>query len=145
MDLYIKPGICGVDTHFATCLTRNSDRGHKKEYVPLKDRRDNPSAVEENAQPPPPLVAVMGPKAVSKSTIIRILVEMYTRHTLTDTTGPITVITGKEKRVTFLECPNDTCAMIDVAKVVDLVLLVVDAKFGFEMETFEFLNILQGK
>ena len=68
---------------------------------------------------------------------------MHTRHTLTDTTGPITVITGKEKRVTFLECPNDTCAMIDVAKVADLVLLVVDAKFGFEMETFEFLNILQ--
>ena len=85
----------------------------------------------------------MGPKGVSKSTIIRILVKMYTRHTLTDTTGPITVITGKEKRVTFLECLNDTCAMIDVAKVADLVLLVVDAKFGLEMETFEFLNILQ--
>jgi ribosome biogenesis protein BMS1 len=85
----------------------------------------------------------MGPKGVGKSTIIRSLVKMYTRHTLTDTTGPITVITGKEKRVTFLECPNDTCAMIDVAKVADLVLLVVDAKFGFEMETFEFLNILQ--
>ena len=32
---------------------------------------------------------------------------------------------------------------LDVAKVADLVLLMVDAKFGFEMETFEFLNILQ--
>ena len=30
--------------------------------------------------------------------------------------------------------------MIQVA---DLVLLLVDASFGFEMETFEFLNILQ--
>ena len=33
--------------------------------------------------------------------------------------------------------------MIDLAKVVDLVLLLVDASFGFEMETFEFLNICQ--
>ena len=33
--------------------------------------------------------------------------------------------------------------MLDVAKMADLVLLVVDASFGFEMETFEFLNILQ--
>ena len=33
--------------------------------------------------------------------------------------------------------------MIDVAKIADLVLLLIDAKFGFEMETFEFLNIAQ--
>nr|CAD7607072.1 unnamed protein product [Timema genevievae] len=33
--------------------------------------------------------------------------------------------------------------MIDVAKVADLVLLLVDASFGFEMEIFEFLNICQ--
>ena len=34
-------------------------------------------------------------------------------------------------------------SMLDVAKAADLVLLLVDASFGFEMETFEFLNILQ--
>lgn len=33
--------------------------------------------------------------------------------------------------------------MVDVAKCADLVLLAVDAHFGFEMETFEFLNILK--
>ncbi len=33
--------------------------------------------------------------------------------------------------------------MIDIAKVADLVLLLIDASFGFEMETFEFLNVLQ--
>lgn len=33
--------------------------------------------------------------------------------------------------------------MIDVAKIAELVLLLVDANFGFEMETFEFLNICQ--
>lgn len=33
--------------------------------------------------------------------------------------------------------------MIDAAKYCDLVLLMVDGAYGFEMETFEFLNILQ--
>lgn len=33
--------------------------------------------------------------------------------------------------------------MIDIAKVADLVLLLCDASFGFEMEIFEFLNICQ--
>jgi ribosome biogenesis protein BMS1 len=33
--------------------------------------------------------------------------------------------------------------MIDVAKVADLVLLMIDGEFGFEMETFEFLMLLQ--
>lgn len=34
-------------------------------------------------------------------------------------------------------------SMMDVAKVADLILMMVDASFGFEMETFEFLNLLQ--
>ena len=68
---------------------------------------------------------------------------MYTNHNLTSVTGPITVVIGKSKRVTFFECPNDTASMLDCAKIADLVLLCVDAKFGFEMETFEFLNVLQ--
>ena len=33
--------------------------------------------------------------------------------------------------------------MIDCAKVADLVLLLIDASFGFEMEQFEFLNVCQ--
>eukprot|EP00977_Amphora_coffeiformis_P023942 scaffold14763_cov137-Amphora_coffeaeformis.AAC.4 len=119
-------------------IQRNLDRSQKKEYVPLQDRRT--AVVHET---PPPLVVVMGPKGVGKSTLIRSLVKLYTQQNLTTVTGPITVITGKSRRMTFFECPNDTAAMLDCAKIADLVLLCVDAKFGFEMETFEFLNILQ--
>jgi ribosome biogenesis protein BMS1 len=32
--------------------------------------------------------------------------------------------------------------MIDISKIVDIVLLMIDGNFGFEMETMEFLNIL---
>jgi ribosome biogenesis protein BMS1 len=119
-------------------LQRNLDRSQKKEYVPLDDRRTD--VVHET---PPSLVVVMGAQGTGKSTIIRSLVKLYTNHNLQSVTGPITVVTGKNKRITLLECPNDTAAMLDCAKIADLVLLCVDAKFGFEMETFEFLNILQ--
>jgi len=119
-------------------IQRNLDRAQKKEYVPQKDRR-----TQDVLDSPPSVVVVMGPPQVGKSTLIRSLVKMYTNHNLTSVTGPITVVSGKKKRITFLECPNDTAAMLDCAKIADLVLLCVDAKFGFEMETFEFLNILQ--
>mmetsp|Transcript_24553 Transcript_24553/g.36613 ORF Transcript_24553/g.36613 Transcript_24553/m.36613 type:complete len:1220 (-) Transcript_24553:1727-5386(-) len=117
-------------------IQRNLDRGQRKEYVPLNDRRSEVDA-------PPSVIVVMGPPKVGKSTLIRSMVKMYCNHNLSSVTGPVTVVTGKNKRVTFFECPNDTAAMLDLAKVADLVLLMVDAKYGFEMETFEFLNMLQ--
>lgn len=119
-------------------VQRNLDRAQKKEYIPLNDRRA--ARVEEG---PPPLVAVVGPPGVGKSTLIRSLVKMYTNHNLTNPTGPITICTSKTRRLTLLECPNTPTAMLDVAKIADLVLLCVDAKFGFEMESFEFLNMMQ--
>ena len=51
----------------------------------------------------------------------RSLVKRYTRQTLNDIQGPVTVVTGKNRRLTFFECPNDVNAMLDVAKVADLV------------------------
>ncbi|MFQ6624704.1 hypothetical protein Gotur_003321, partial [Gossypium turneri] len=50
---------------------------------------------------------------------------------------------GKQRRLQFVECPNDINGMIDAAKFADLALLLIDGSYGFEMETFEFLNILQ--
>lgn len=40
---------------------------------------------------------------------------------------------GKKRRLTFIECNNDLNSMIDIGKVADLVLLMIDACLGFEM------------
>lgn len=78
-----------------------------------------------------------------QSTLIKCLVKHYTKYSLQSVNGPITVISSKKRRITFFECRNDLHSMCDLAKTADLVLLLVDASFGFEMETFEFLNILK--
>jgi len=118
-------------------IQRNLDRLHKKEVIPQVDRT-------EAISPPPCLVAVMGPPKCGKSTLIRSLVKVYTGQMITDISGPITVVANKQKRLTFFEVPaDDLNAMIDIGKTADLVLLMLNGSFGFEMETFEFLNLLQ--
>lgn len=114
---------------------RSHDVKEKRLHVPLVDR------IPE--EPPPLVVAVVGPPGVGKTTLIKSLIRRYTKQTLSVPTGPITVVTSKRRRLTFIECPSDSlAAMIDVAKVVDILLLMIDGNYGFEMETMEFLNIL---
>ncbi|KAH9969460.1 hypothetical protein BC827DRAFT_1151501 [Russula dissimulans] len=115
---------------------RAAEKDQTRLHVPLVDR--TPDDV-----PPPVIVAIVGPPGVGKSTLVKSLVRRYTKQTLNDIRGPVTVVSGKKRRLTFLECNNDLSSMIDVGKVADLVLLMIDGSFGFEMETFEFLNILQ--
>lgn len=114
---------------------RKQDLETKKQHIPVVDR--NP------LEPPPILVAVVGPPKVGKSLLIECLIKSFVKQSLTNILGPVTVVSGKKRRITVMECNNDVNCMIDIAKVADLVLLLVDASFGFEMEIFEFLNICQ--
>ncbi|KAF8595216.1 DUF663-domain-containing protein [Ceratobasidium sp. AG-I] len=115
---------------------RAAEKDQTRLHVPLVNRTPDD-------EPPPVIVAVVGPPGVGKSTLVKSLVKRYTKHSLSEIKGPITVVAGKKRRLTFVECNNDLNSMIDIGKIADLVLLMIDASFGFEMETFEFLNILQ--
>ncbi|XP_076662632.1 ribosome biogenesis protein BMS1 homolog [Halictus rubicundus] len=114
---------------------RKQDIETKKQHVPLVDRTP--------LEPPPILVAVVGPPKVGKSLVIQCLIKSYVKQPLANIVGPVTVVSSKKRRITFIECNNDINSMIDIAKVADLVLLLIDGSFGFEMEIFEFLNICQ--
>lgn len=126
---YANPG------RLAKQAVRSHDIKEKRLHVPLIDR------LPEEA--PPIIVAVVGPPGVGKSTLIKSLIKRYTKHSLSSPSGPLTVVTSKRRRLTFIECPADSLAsMIDGAKIADIVLLMIDGNFGFEMETMEFLNVL---
>ncbi|KAK0124735.1 Glycoside hydrolase 2 (Mannanase, beta-galactosidase) [Cadophora gregata f. sp. sojae] len=125
---YANPG------RLAKSAARSHDLKEKRLHVPQIDR------IPE--EPPPRLVAIVGPPGVGKTTLLKSLVKRYAKETLSDPQGPITVVTSKRQRLTFIECPNELEAMVDMSKVADIVLLMIDGNFGFEMETMEFLNIL---
>lgn len=121
---------------------RNAEKEQSKLHVPLVNRTPDD-------EPPPVIIAIVGPPGVSgfvissmqlmmsfqvgKTTLVKSLVRRYTKQTLADVRGPITVVSGKKRRLTFIECNNDLNSMIDVGKVADLVLLMIDGSFGFEM------------
>ncbi|XP_001985437.2 ribosome biogenesis protein BMS1 homolog [Drosophila grimshawi] len=114
---------------------RKEDLTAKKQHIPVVDQTPD--------EPPPVMIAIVGPPKVGKTTLIKDLIKSFTRTNVTDIRGPITIVTSKKRRITLLECNNDVNSMIDVAKCADLVLLLCDASYGFEMEIFEFLNICQ--
>ncbi|XP_021906755.1 LOW QUALITY PROTEIN: ribosome biogenesis protein BMS1 homolog [Carica papaya] len=115
--------------------SRAVEKEQRRLHLPTVDR--------SYGEPSPYVVVVQGPPQVGKSLLIKCLVKHYTKQNLPEVRGPITVVSGKKRRIQFVECPNDINGMIDAAKFADLALLLIDGSYGFEMETFEFLNILQ--
>ncbi|KAL7632419.1 UNVERIFIED_CONTAM: hypothetical protein RMT77_017273 [Armadillidium vulgare] len=114
-------------------IARTEDIKIKKQHIPVVNRTP--------LEPAPILVAVVGGEQVGKSTLIRSLIKNYTKQKVSKIEGPITVVVGKKQRLTFLEVKNDINSMVDVAKIADVVLLMIDITIGFEMEVFEFLEI----
>ncbi|GAA5962578.1 hypothetical protein JCM21900_000951 [Sporobolomyces salmonicolor] len=125
---------------------RNVEKDQTRLHVPAVDRTFGGTAgqggKDVEGEVPPVIVAVMGPSGVGKTTLVRSLVRRFTKNTMVDIKGPVTVVSGKHRRLTLMEVPNDLGAMVDAAKVADLVLLMIDGSFGFEMETFEALSAL---
>ncbi|TIB12854.1 hypothetical protein E3P93_02169 [Wallemia ichthyophaga] len=118
-------------------IMRNAEKNQKRLHVPLVDRTPGVD------QAPPVLVAVAGPPGVGKTTLMKSLIRRYSKHTINDIKGPVTVVAGKARRITFVECPNDISSMIDIGKVADLVLMLIDCTSGFEMESMEMFSIMR--
>ena len=65
---------------------RKLDIAAKRQRVPQVDRTP--------VEPPPVCIAVVGPPKVGKTTLIRDLVKNFTRQNLTESKGPVTVVSG---------------------------------------------------
>lgn len=133
-----NPKAFGVKSAVAAkrALVHNADLDQAKYHAPLLDKSQSDCSA-------PFVVVVQGPIGVGKSTLIRCFLRHFSRQSLTSIEGPVTVVAGRQRRLTFVECPHDLNGMIDCAKFADLVLLLIDVSFGFELETFEFINLLQ--
>ncbi|KAL0323797.1 UNVERIFIED_CONTAM: Ribosome biogenesis protein BMS1 [Sesamum calycinum] len=103
--------------------SRATEKEQKRLHVPKIDRT--------TGEPAPFVVVVQGPHSRTSS------------YCHISGKGDIDQYARKKRRLQFVECPNDINGMIDCAKFADLALLLIDGSYGFEMETFEFLNILQ--
>lgn len=71
----------------ARASRRKLDIAAKRQRVPVVDRTP--------VEPPPVCVAVVGPPKVGKSTLIRDLVKNFTRQSLTEGKGPVTIVSGE--------------------------------------------------
>lgn len=71
----------------ARSTRRTLDKQSKKHHIPVVDRRPR--------EPPPAVVMVAGPPRVGKSTLISSLIKNYTRQSVVDAKGPVTVVSGK--------------------------------------------------
>mmetsp|Transcript_10256 Transcript_10256/g.31335 ORF Transcript_10256/g.31335 Transcript_10256/m.31335 type:complete len:1121 (-) Transcript_10256:367-3729(-) len=114
-------------------ISAEKDERRARNPVAPVDRFGNDAA--------PKVVAVVGPRGSGKSTIIRSLVRHYTKRKIGEILGPMTMVSGRKRRLTLIEVADDLPSMMDAAKVADLIICVIDAHYGFEMETFEILNI----
>uniref|UniRef100_A0A2K5HZS1 Uncharacterized protein n=1 Tax=Colobus angolensis palliatus TaxID=336983 RepID=A0A2K5HZS1_COLAP len=110
-------------TFFFSLMNRTQDLKTKNHHIPV---------VDQTPLEPPPIVAV--------TSLILCLIWNFTQQKFTEIRGPLTIVSGKKRRLAIIECGCDINMMVDLAKAT---VMLIDASFGFEMETFEFLNICQ--
>ncbi|KAI3875536.1 hypothetical protein MKW92_024843 [Papaver armeniacum] len=138
-DSYIEYGVSYLKIYNMKSCDEGSADHHQNDPYPYFMNFHRPSEEER----PPYLILVHGPPKVGKTLLIKCLVDFYTVGSHTDMAGPIRIMAGNKRRVQFVECPNNVNGMIDAAKYADAVVFLIDAGYKFEMETFEFLELLK--
>ncbi|EUD64759.1 hypothetical protein C922_04903 [Plasmodium inui San Antonio 1] len=121
---------------------RSAHRRKQHQFELEEKKLRVPKHFKECSKSSPLIVAIQGPKGVGKTTLLKSLIKHYVGVSINEVRGPISIITKALKRYTFVEVDDDILNMIDVAKIADLCLLVIDGSYGLELETLEFVSIL---
>lgn len=88
------------------CFCRGQDIESKKHHVPVVDRTP--------LEPPPILVAVVGPPKVGKSLLIQCLIKNFTRQPFSNIKGPVTVVSGRTTFTFPFNCFSGFFVHVDV-------------------------------
>ena len=121
----------------------NENNKEEENIEENKQKKDNKIKYYTEVDEPPLIIMIQGGHSSGKTTLIKSLVKYYTNQNITSFKGSITVRNSKNQRLTFIECPNDISSLDDCSKIVDVAILLIDARVGFEMETFEFISLLK--
>lgn len=70
---------------------RTKDIQTKKHHIPLVDRTP--------IEPPPIIVAIVGPPKVGKTTLIQSLVKHFSKQRIPNIHGPVTIVIGKSPHI----------------------------------------------
>ncbi|KAI3842995.1 hypothetical protein MKX03_000488, partial [Papaver bracteatum] len=135
-DRTIERGLTHVNIYKTTNKNKCDDDEDENNIPVLKEPVFDRTIKEEKQAPY--VIVVHGPPKVGKSLLIKSLAKHYS--------GPdeaVVHLLANRRRIQFVECPNNVNGMIDAAKYADAVIFLIDTRYGFEMETFEFLNILR--
>ncbi|RZC85800.1 hypothetical protein C5167_026471 [Papaver somniferum] len=135
-DTYVKHGLSYVKIY----KNKKCDEGFTNDH---HHKNPHPPSIDHTSEDerPPYVIVVHGPPKVGKTLLIKCLEDDFSRRNVA---GPSRcLLLGDKIRIQFVECPNNVNGMIDAAKYADAVMFLIDADYGFEMETFEFLELLK--
>ncbi|XP_026430651.1 ribosome biogenesis protein BMS1 homolog isoform X2 [Papaver somniferum] len=135
-DTYVKHGLSYVKIY----KNKKCDEGFTNDH---HHNSPHPPSIHHTSEEerPPYVIVVHGPPKVGKTLLIKCLEDHFSRRNVA---GPSRCfLLGDKRRIQFVECPNNVNGMIDAAKYADAVMFLIDAGYGFEMETFEFLELLK--
>nr|XP_027202871.1 ribosome biogenesis protein bms1-like [Dermatophagoides pteronyssinus] len=97
----------------------------------------------ETSDAPPVIVVVQGPPGCGKTTLIKSLIKYYTKRSVNQLNGPVTLVVSKTRRITLIECSTEIEATLDLAKIADIALCMIDIRNGIQKDTLEFINIMK--
>ena len=80
---------------FAIQNVKKAERGVRRKEDISEKRKHQPSVDRTPTEPPPVVVAIVGPQKVGKTTLLNSLVKNFTRQALTNIHGPVTVVSGE--------------------------------------------------
>lgn len=87
----------------------------------------------------PPVITLIGPPGSGKSTLLESIVGNYFKKSKCNRQITMKV---KNRRYTFYECPSDIEHVIDAIKISDMIIFLVNLRFGLQKDTFEAINMM---